>query len=495
MPGFGSTLLRWLLPVLAGAMFIPGLAPFGLWPLTLVSMALLLFLLHRTPQASGFLTGWLYGAGFFGAGASWVYVSIHVHGHAPAPLAAVMTACFCLGLAVLTGMQTSLYLRLAGPGPIPRVLVFAALWVLFEWLRSWLLTGFPWLYAGYTTLHTPAAGWAPVLGVFGQGFLVAVLAGCLAGVALDRQQRRTWGIRAALLVAVSALGFLMGKVDWTRPHGDPVTVALYQPNIPQEQKWNPLYFRSFLDQYERATKPALPGSDIVLWPESAIPAYRDTAAPFLERMEQAAAAAESTLITGIPTRDDSGRYNSIIALGSGTGEYRKQKLVPFGEYVPLEEWLRGLIEFFDLPMSSFTAGPNVPPVLQGQGLNIAAFICYEVVYPDFVWRGASSSELLVTVSNDSWFGRSAGPFQHLEMAQFRALETGRPALRGTNNGVSAIIDHRGGLSATAPQYTQQLLTGRVQPRTGLTPVMLWGSAPTLLFCALLLAVAAYRRYR
>ena len=128
MPGFGSTLLRWLLPVLAGAMFIPGLAPFGLWPLTLVSMALLLFLLHRTPQASGFLTGWLYGAGFFGAGASWVYVSIHVHGHAPAPLAAVMTACFCLGLAVLTGMQTSLYLRLAGPGPIPRVLVFAALW-------------------------------------------------------------------------------------------------------------------------------------------------------------------------------------------------------------------------------------------------------------------------------------------------------------------------------------------------------------------------------
>lgn len=497
MRSSGPTLLRWLAPVLAGALFMPGLAPLALWPSAILSIACLVYLLHRQSTRSAFFTGWLYGAGFFGTGASWIYVSIHVYGHATPPLAAALTGLFCLGLAVLTGLQASLYVRLADPaGAAPGVLLFAALWVLFEWLRSWLLTGFPWLYAGYVTLDMPAAGWAPLLGVFGQSFLVVALGSGLAALAVSAaRQRPAAARRLGLWVIVAVAGLPLGTAEWTEPSGEPISVAIYQPNIPLEKKWSPHHFRPILRQYEIATLSQVGTTDLVLWPESAIPAYRDSVAPYLDRMADAAKRGGTTLVTGIPTRDGEGRYNSIVALGTGSGEYHKQKLVPFGEYVPLEHWLRGLIQFFDLPMSNFTAGPAVPPLLRGGGMSIAAFICYEVVYPDFVWQGARESDLLVTVSNDSWFGRSAGPLQHLQMARFRALETGRSMLRGTNNGVSAIIDHRGTIVETAPQFEEQLVTGEVQPRTGLTPVMVWGSLPLLCICALLVAVAAYRRYR
>ena len=233
----------------------------------------------------------------------------------------------------------------------------------------------------------------------------------------------------------------------------------------------------------------------MLWPESALPTYSDRIEDYLGLISTEATETGTTLITGIPTRDAQGGYNSIIALGLGAGEYRKQKLVPFGEYVPFEKNLRGLIQFFDLPMSSFIPGPNVPPVLSAGPLKVASFICYEVVYPDFVWQGARDAALLVTVSNDSWFGHSIGPLQHLQMARFRALETGRPLLRGTNNGVSAIIDHKGDLLVATPQFEEVVITGEVQPKTGLTPLMWLGSTPILAFCGLLIAAAAYRRQR
>ena len=274
-----------------------------------------------------------------------------------------------------------------------------------------------------------------------------------------------------------------------------MTTALYQPNISLEKKWDRRHFRTIQQQYIDNSIPHFENVDLVLWPESALPAYRDRIHDYLDQIASLAQKTETTLITGIPTRDESGRYNSIIALGLGTGEYRKQKLVPFGEYVPFEKSLRGLIQFFDLPMSNFIPGPNVPPILSAGTLSVASFICYEVVYPDFVWKGARTAEVLITVSNDSWFGRSMGPLQHLQMARFRALETGRPLLRGTNNGVSAIIDHKGELLVTAPQFEEVVITGEVQPKTGLTPIMWLGSTPTLAFCGLLIFATGIRRRR
>ena len=481
--------LRLLAVFFAGSVFPLGLAPFDFWPATVISAGLFAGLLHWLPQ-SGFFIGWLYGAGFFLTGSSWVYVSIHVYGHAPAPLAAVLTAGFCLGLALLTGLQGALYRRLFQPrGWIAATIAFPALWVLFEWLRSWLLTGFPWLFAGYASLHSVAAGWAPVWGIFGQSLLVVALGSGAVAITLAPAQERTKAAGCiTLLLLIAGAGHWLNAVEWTQASGQPIRAALYQPNISLEKKWDRRYFNDILNQHQRISESLYSQFDIVLWPESALPAVKDRIEPYLDRVAQSAQEFDSTLITGIPVRAESGLHNSIIALGAGRGVHHKQKLVPFGEYVPLEQWLRGLIAFFDLPMSSFVPGPQQRPLLHAGNIPIAPFICYEVVYPDFVFDAAGDAELLLTVSNDSWFGDSIGPLQHLQMAQFRALETGRPMLRGTNNGVSAIIDHRGRIKAQEPQFEERVISGELQPRTGWTPVVRTGSWPTLVLCAALLSL-------
>ena len=485
-----------LVPIISGALFVPGLAPMSAWPSTLLSIAALLYLMHRKSQQSAFFIGWLYGVGLFGAGVSWVYVSIQVHGQAPPLLAGTLTALFCLGLATLTGLQMALYRRCSRGRKTPSSLLFAAIWVLFEWLRSWLFTGFPWLYAGYIALDTPAAGWAPVVGVYGLSFLIAGLSAAIGSLALNNASTlRKKGAEASIWVIIILTGMPLGAVSWTQDRSAPLTVAIYQPNIPLEKKWDRRYFRAIQQQYTDNSRPYFKNTDLVLWPESALPTYKDRIEDYLSLISTEATETGTTLITGIPTRDAQGGYNSIVALGLGAGEYRKQKLVPFGEYVPFEENLRGLIQFFDLPMSNFIPGPNVPPILSAGPLKVASFICYEIVYPDFVWQGARDAALLVTVSNDSWFGHSIGPLQHLQMARFRALETGRPLLRGTNNGVSAIIDHKGDLLVATPQFEEVVITGEVQPKTGLTPLMWLGSTPILAFFGLLIVAAAYRRQR
>ena len=485
-----------LVPIISGALFVPGLAPMSAWPSTLLSIAALLYLMHRKSQQSAFFIGWLYGVGLFGAGVSWVYVSIQVHGQAPPLLAGTLTALFCLGLATLTGLQMALYRRCSRGRKTPSSLLFAAIWVLFEWLRSWLFTGFPWLYAGYIALDTPAAGWAPVVGVYGLSFLIAGLSAAIGSLALNNASTlRKKGAEASIWVIIILTGMPLSAVSWTQDRSAPLTVAIYQPNIPLEKKWDRRYFRAIQQQYTDNSRPYFKNTDLVLWPESALPTYKDRIEDYLSLISTEATETGTTLITGIPTRDAQGGYNSIVALGLGAGEYRKQKLVPFGEYVPFEENLRGLIQFFDLPMSNFIPGPNVPPILSAGPLKVASFICYEIVYPDFVWQGARDAALLVTVSNDSWFGHSIGPLQHLQMARFRALETGRPLLRGTNNGVSAIIDHKGDLLVATPQFEEVVITGEVQPKTGLTPLMWLGSTPILAFCGLLIVAAAYRRQR
>lgn len=490
-----SELTRYGLPIVAGAMFPLGLAPFDVWIAIPASSGLLLLALHVFASRSSFLTGWLYGAGLFMAGASWVYVSIKVYGHAPAPLAAFLTAVFCLGQAVLFGVLSYCYGRWLKPSD-GRVAVwgFTGLWVLFEWLRSWLLTGFPWLYGGYAALDTSMAGWAPVVGVFGLSFWLVALGA--TGMALIVSTQRPWLVlQLTLLAVLGATGEWLGRWAWTQPTGESLAVALYQPNIPLEQKWDRRYRRQILAQYQAATDPLYVTHDVVLWPESALPALRSRVADYLEEAALKARSHNTALITGIAVRGEQGLHNSIIAMGQGDGIHHKQKLVPFGEYVPLEHWLRGLIAFFDLPMSSFTKSNTAHSLLTAGPHRVAPFICYEVVYPDFVTDGAKDSHWLVTVSNDSWFGDSIGPLQHLQMARFGALATERPMLRGTNNGVSAIIDHRGQLIETSEQFIETTLTGELQPRQGTTPIMTSGSWPTLLLATMVIIITRWRHIK
>jgi apolipoprotein N-acyltransferase len=223
------------------------------------------------------------------------------------------------------------------------------------------------------------------------------------------------------------------------------------------------------------------GRDLIVWPEAAITLFRSDAESFLQQLAARGKASGTALIMGIPDRDAEGHFlNSAIALGQGEGTYVKRRLVPFGEYVPLESVLRGLIQLFDLPMSRNVSGAATQaPLLVGEH-RISMSICYEVVYPELVRKTVEQPDLLVTISNDTWFGASIGPWQHLQMARMRALENGRYMLRATNNGVTAVINEQGHIVASLPQFEQAVLRAQVPILAGMTPFARYGQLAVLL---------------
>jgi len=304
-------------------------------------------------------------------------------------------------------------------------------------------------------------------------------------------------VGALLLLAPWVVGMALKGHAWTKPAGDPLKVAALQGNVEQELKWDPAHIDAQLALYRDMSFSSKP-VDLLVWPETAVPILKDQAQGYIDVMGRFAADRHSALITGVPVREvvhhQRRYYNGVTVTGEGDGTYLKQKLVPFGEYVPLQDMLRGMIEFFNLPMSDFARGPEDQPLLQAKGYQIAPYICYEVVYPEFAASLAARSDLLLTISNDTWFGTSIGPLQHLQMAQMRALEAGRWMIRATNNGVTALIDPFGRITAEVPQFQRAVLYGEVVPMQQLTPYLQWRSWPLAIVCVLLFvwALAAGR---
>lgn len=487
-----------LLALAAGALTPQALAPFGYWPLVLLSLALLYLGLRGTTPGSAFWRGWWYGFGAFIAGTSWIYFSIHDFGGASGPLAAFLVIGFSAGVALFFALPALVWARFfrRNNAPVSDALAFAALWVALELFRSWFLTGFPWLYAGYSQLHGPLAGLAPLGGVWLVSFAIALSAALLINIPALTMRPSRLVAGAILLIAPWAIGIAYKGHAWTTPAGAPLKVAALQGNIAQEMKWDPKAITHQLELYRDLTAEQN-GFDLIVWPETAVPVLKDQATGYLTMINEVATAKKAALITGVPVRqktpDGVRYYNGITVLGDGSGDYLKQKLVPFGEYVPLQDLLRGLIAFFDLPMSDFARGPADQPLLKVKGYAVAPFICYEVVYPEFAAELAAQSQLLLTISNDTWFGKSIGPLQHLQMAQMRALEAGRWMVRGTNNGVTALIDPNGNLAEQIPQFQQGVLHGEVVPMQGLTPYLKWRVWPLVIFAAVLLVWALVRR--
>ena len=480
-----STAARLLLALCAGAIGPLAFSPFHMWLLGFLSiMGFYLALKHADPK-TGSLAGCCYGLGLFGVGASWIYVSISVYGNTGAFLAGLITALFVAAMALFFALQGWLNQRFFNRSFY--LFSFAALWVLMEWFRGWLLTGFPWLYAGSAHVNSPFAGIAPLFGVLGIS-LVIVLSGAGFGEMYLTYHRTRSLYAVARTYIPSALFFLWigasftDRIDWVEPvDGGNLTVGLVQANIDQRLKFDRDFSERNLELYAELTAP-LWDADVVVWPETAIPYVYDEAGPVVNYFAAEATSNDATLVTGIFGRTGDGLHNSITSLGRGTGIYHKQKLVPFGEYVPLRALMSSVLQIFDLPMSSLDKGQPGQALLTAGAYTLAPFICYEVVYPDFVRRQARDADFLVTISNDTWFGASWGPLQHLQMAAMRALENGRYLVRATNNGVSAIIDEKGNILSRTEQFRAEVLRGEVQVFSGRTPFSLWGSWPVLLLC-------------
>ena len=476
----------------AGALTVLAFAPFALSPFALIGPALLFWLwVDRTP-ARAFRLGWLYGIGLMGFGVFWVRISIAQFGGVEPWLAVTIAGGFVLMMALYYGLVGWLGVRLAdGRRAQAMLLVFPGLWVLGEWLRGWVLTGFPWLALGYSQLDAPLGGLAPWLGVYGVSLGVAASAGLLAWMVTPACGRR-YAATAGLALLWGA-GALAGRVDWTAPAGPPFRASLLQGNVEQRLKWRPEELRPTLELYVTLTDEAR-DSRLIIWPETAVPALAHLVDDsLLKPLHEAARAEGRDLLIGVPIEEGDGRYyNAMLALGaSGHDAYYKRHLVPFGEFLPLKPVLEPLLDFLRIPMSDFSAGSRQePPLLTVAGYPAGISICYEDAFAEEVREGLPAAAFLVNASNDAWFGDSFAPRQHLEIARMRALETQRYLLRATNTGISAVIAPSGGIVARTRLFERAVLTAERTPLAGSTPYVRFGNVAPVGLAVLLAAIGA-----
>jgi len=492
-----------LVALAAGALLPLAFAPFGAWPVALAAPAALLAAVERAGARRGLWRGWLFGVGSFGAGVSWIHESFQF-AQVAAPVAVVLTGALVALLALYPALLGALVARVAGGTRrwLPAVVFFPAAWVLVEWLRGWLFTGFTWLQLGYAMPDAPLAGALPVAGVHGAGWLAATAgAALLVGLRGGRRDRAAALVLVALVLGGTAA---LDTVRWTRPAGAALRVALVQGAVPQDQKWLPESRRPTMERYRALTRGHLDaaravglGIDLVVWPETALPGFYRSFAPFLHGVAAQARAHGADLLVGVPVADPrTGRYhNSVAQVAAEARFYHKRHLVPFGEYLPLASLLEGVVRFMQLPISAFSPGPPAPALLETAGHPIGVSICYEAAFGDEIRRTLPAAALLVNVSNDAWFGDSIAPHQHLQIARVRAIETGRWLLRATNTGISAIVGPDGAVRARGPQFEPAVVAGEAEPMRGATPYVRFGDAPVIVAAALaaLLGAVAARR--
>ncbi|MNR87790.1 Apolipoprotein N-acyltransferase [compost metagenome] len=480
-----------LAALFAGACNVFAFAPFGLWPLQILALAVLFHLLLQAPSVkAGVLLGWLYGFGWSVVCVYWLYISMHQYGGMPAPLAALAVALLAMLLgsftALATGLATRLRLQRAMPDWIMLLLVLPALWMFSEWLRGWVLTGFPWAISGYAHTASPLAGYAPLIGVYGLGWLVALLAGLLAA-GLGQKPDRT--LTAGLFIAVLVLGWTLKSVSWTTPNGQPISVRLLQGNVPQEIKFDAEQTNATLTLYEDLIRAA--PADLIATPETALPLLaHQLPVDYLPRLAEFATASNSHLAIGIPISDGPQQYaNSVIGIAPTTANgavpklyrYDKHHLVPFGEFIPFG--FRWFVDMMHIPLGDFSRGNTLQAPFSVKDQWVLPNICYEDLFGEEIAgqlrasnaSGGPVATLLLNVSNIAWFGDSIALPQHLQISQMRALETGRPMLRSTNTGATAIIAPDGKVLAQLKPFERNVLTASVQGYRGITPYVAIGN--------------------
>lgn len=459
-----------LLAVLLGAAQSLAFVHTALWPLPLLAAAWLAWQCGRGGARRAAWLGWLYGVAWLGAGVWWLFISMHRYGGLPAPLAAAAVALLAGALALYLALAMALYARWRSGRAAVDVALFAALWLGAELARGVLFTGFPWIASGYAQVDSPLAALAPWVGVYGVG---------AAGAALAVLAVRGWR-QAGVAAGVLALLAVLGPSEHSRPAGT-LSVALLQTNVAQDEKFAPERMPDALAWVAREMTAA--EVDLVVAPETAVPLLPDQLAEFAPGYWAALSAHFATpgraALLGVPLGDfERGYTNSVVGLSAGAPyRYDKHHLVPFGEFVPTG--FRWFTDLMHIPLGDFTRGRLDAPSFRALGQRVAPNICYEDLFGEELARRFDDADqaptVLANVSNIGWFGRTVAVAQHLNISRLRSLELQRPMLRATNTGATAVIDHRGVVTAQLPPHTRGVLTVTVQGRDGLTPFARWAS--------------------
>lgn len=511
MRNAAAALKRPAAALIAGALLIFALAPYGFSLVQIISLAFFFhLLLGATTIRQGFLTGWAYGAGWMIAGVHWLYFSMHRYGGLDPWLsvAAVIALGLFMGLlpAGAAAAVSALRLRLAASNTTVTLFALPAALTLAEWTRGWLFTGFPWAVLGYAHTDNALSGFAPVFGLYGITLLAAFLAGCALLLTNRRQPRRNLVFLAGVTVILA--GYALRFVSWTVPTGEPSTVRLLQGNIPQEMKFSPDALAHILGQYADMITAA--PADLIVTPETAIPQYLHTLpAAWYRKLETFAVKSGSTLAVGIPVADSPRQFtNSLVVLSPGSPHpyhlayrYDKQHLVPFGEFIPPGfRWFTNLLH---IPMGDFARGPAVQPPFAVGSQWVLPNICYEDIFGEEIARQIRAARkadkpepgILLNLSNIAWFGDSLALPQHLQISRMRALETRRPMLRATNTGMTAVIDANGQVLGELPAWKKAALETTIQGRSGITPYIRFGNHPAIIMCLILFLGSAIFSHR
>ena len=370
-------------------------------------------------------------------------------------------------------------------------MAFPALWVFWEWLRSVFLFGFPWLFLGYSQVHSPLKGFGPIFGVYGISLIVTFISGCIY-LLFSAEKVSAKIANLIFIILPFIVGGILTFTSWTKVQKS-LRVELVQGNIGQHLKWNISNFSATLLTYYTETQKNW-SRDIIVWPEAAIPIYPQRATFFLRSLNKKYKQHHIALITGIPIYHEKTQevFNGLMVLGEGKGLYLKQHLVPFGEAFPSPRFFSALMKYFDIPMSNLTPGPKSQKPTFAKNIPFAPFICYEIAYPTEVLNGLlSNKQFIVVISDDSWFDGSIALAQQLQIAQMRALEMNRYMLYCTNTGITAIINPQGKIVKTIPKNKLTTLMGEIKSVTGKTPLMRLHYYPVFGTIILFLTIAAF----
>ncbi|OYQ81410.1 apolipoprotein N-acyltransferase [Ignatzschineria sp. F8392] len=485
-----------IIAILLGSLMPLSFSPFGYGFLAPILLAFWLLLILPGSCKRAFWLSLLFGVSFFTVGVWWIRISLLEFGGAPLLLGVFLTLLLALYLGLYYALLGYFTLKTQLSLPFRLGILFPVMGVLFEYIRAQLLTGFPWLSLGYTLTDYPLALWLfPEMGALMASFWVYWLAGLLTLLLLqimayrgkepgNASQKKLKAYLPALFMAMMLILIIAGTStllsDKISPKGEPLKVALIQGNIAQELKFSEAQYYEILATYYQLTAQVASNVDLIIWPETAIPALYEQEVTLGEALRKISQEERATVMTGIFSGQGSVIRNSVVAysdqLRSRDQRYDKVHLVPFGEFLPFRSLLDLLSGMIEIPFSDLTAGreeqspflihyevDGVPAITQ-----LSTFICYEAVFGDELRYLGKQSDFLVNVSNDAWFGDSIGPWQHFQITRARAIELQREMVRATNNGITALIDRRGEVKAILPQFEQGVLEVEVMPYEGTT---------------------------
>lgn len=474
-----------------GCLYTSVYEPLGFWPLAPILLLPILYVAMTRSGRFAARHAFYFGCGWFLTGTYWIYLSVTGPGNAAWWIGILLVIVLTLIMAAYLALTAWLIQRLAR-GNVWRLLAIApCAWVLVEWLRGWLFSGFPWMSLGYAQTDTSLAGWAPIVGVYGVSLMLMISATAWLIAILERGRNR-W-IALAIVALPWLGGALLTAVQWTEPVGDAFKASIIQAGIAQENKWLPEQRQPTKDFYRERTL-ALADSPLVVWPEVAIPSVTDREERYIQSLEAIARKNGQTILFGILERefnesDEATIFNGVIGVnGDERQVYRKRHLVPFGEYFPVPAFIREWLRMMSLPFSDISPGADQQPLLtMADGTALTVVICYEDSYGAEMLFAFPEASMLVNVSNDAWFGDSIAPHQHLQIARMRSLELGRETIRATNTGISAFIDSKGRLLASGAQFEAVQMSLDMQPHSGMTPYARLGNWPVATLCLLVLA--------